>query len=290
MKDISILIPTYNYVCCQLVEQLEAQASALGIAHEIIVADDGSTDSSCVAANRSIRSLPHCRLLECSDNRGRAAVRNFLSRQAQYEWVLFVDSDMVVVRNDFIRRYAETAEGDIVDGGVQIAKVTRGNLRAIYEQASMKEHTPDKRQKSPYRDFHTANFLARRDILLQWPFDERLRRYGYEDVLFGKMMEMQKVTINHIDNPLSFEVFESNTDFMGKTEEGLQTLCAFREELNGYSRLLEHANRIPRFPVRLWHQLFAGLERRTLTGRHPSLAVFNLYKLGYLVTLLSKKP
>ena len=37
---LSILIPTYNYDCTQLVADLQQQAEQIGINYEIIVADD----------------------------------------------------------------------------------------------------------------------------------------------------------------------------------------------------------------------------------------------------------
>lgn len=281
MKHLSILIPTFNDVCTTLVTTLHEQAETLGIGYEILVADDGSTDKAVVEKNRQINSLSHCRLIEQPANQGRAAIRNFLARQATYPWLVFIDSDMVVCRGDFLRRYAETTDASIVDGGVVIGQVQPGNLRSLYEKAAEQEHTFEKRQQSPYQDFHTANFMIERKLMLQHPFDERFRYYGYEDVLFGKAMQQAGIPITHMDNPLSFEVFEDNAAFVAKTEEGLRTLYTFREELKGYSRLLDTMSRLPRTPLRLWHKLFGKLEKQNLIGSHPSLLVFKLYKLGF---------
>lgn len=281
MKHLSILIPTFNDVCTTLVTTLHEQAETLSIGYEILVADDGSTDKAVVEKNRQINSLSHCRLIEQPANQGRAAIRNFLARQATYPWLVFIDSDMVVCREDFLRRYAETTDASIVDGGVVIGQVQPGNLRSLYEKAAEQEHTFEKRQQSPYQDFHTANFMIERKLMLQHPFDERFRYYGYEDVLFGKAMQQAGIPITHMDNPLSFEVFEDNAAFIEKTEEGLRTLYTFREELKGYSRLLDTMSRLPRTPLRLWHKLFGKLEKQNLIGSHPSLLVFKLYKLGF---------
>ena len=287
MKDLSVLIPTYNDVCITLVKALQQQAASLGINYEIIVADDGSTDVEAMGKNRLINHIEHCRLIERSENCGRAAIRNFLASQAHYSWLLFIDSDMVVCRDDFLQRYIQSEGYDVVDGGVSIGKVIAGNLRSIYEKASERHYTAEKRSQSTYRDFHTANFMIRRDLMLRHPFDERFRRYGYEDVLFGKTLQRQGIPILHLDNPLSFEVFESNADFIRKTEEGLQTLHHFCNELKGYSRLLAHAQRLsPVLPfIRLWHRLFRAIERRHLTGKHPTLFIFNVYRIGYFVSI-----
>ena len=288
MRELSILIPTFNDPCSTLVRNLHQQAEALGMTYEILVADDGSTQEKVLEENRSINVLPHCQLIERGVNAGRASIRNFLAQQARYAWLLFIDSDMVVCRNDYLRKYASCEETPIVDGGVVIGASKPGNLRSLYEKAAESQHTPEERQLSPYRDFHTANFMIRRTLMLEQPFDERFKSYGYEDVLFGKAMEKASVPILHIDNPMSFEIFEDNEHFVSKTEEGLRTLYEFRNELQGYSRLLDRIQNLPHTPIRCWHQLFGAIERRHLTSRRPSLWVFNLNKIGYFLNIASR--
>ncbi len=288
MKDLSILITTYNDNCVALVQTLQEQASLLDSDYEIIVADDGSTDSQVVQANRAINQLPHCQVIERDKNSGRAAIRNFLVQQAHHDWLLFIDSDMVVCRKDFLLRYAETPDSDlVVDGGVCIGKVIPGNLRSLYEKDAEKKHTAEKRRQTPYQHIHTANLFLHRDVMRQHPFDERFRHYGYEDVLLGKQLQKAAIAISHIDNPLSFEVFESNENFLSKTEEGLRTLYQFRDELNDYSNLLKLANKLKpiAFVVRKWHHRNKGRERRNLLGPNPCLKVFSLYRLGYFMSL-----
>ena len=289
---LSILIPTYNDLCVKLVGDLRQQTEQTGIGYEILVGDDGSTDHEVVSENRQIDQWAHCRYLVQPQNTGRAAIRNRLAREARYDWLLFVDSDMTVVRPDYIGQYVAQDNADVVDGGVTIggdAEVLKQNLRYLYEKASEHEHTAEMRQKKPYQDFHTANFLIRRDLMLSHPFDERFRYYGYEDVLFGKQLRADHIAIKHIDNPMGFCTFESNPDFVSKTEEGLRTLYQFQSELRGYSRLitLVEGIHIPLILslIRLSHRLFSGLIRHNLCGRHPSLKLFKFYKLGYYTTI-----
>jgi len=290
MKDLSILIPTYNDVCTELVAALQRQAMTLGGHYEIIVGDDGSTDQRVLMENRNINHLPHCRVDEQPANIGRAAIRNLLARTAQYPWLLFIDSDMTLLHADFLYNYVATEHADVIDGGVEIggdAKALHHCLRYRYEKSSEQKHTAEKRQQAPYRDFHTANFLIRKDIMLAHPFDERFRRYGYEDVLFGKQLYDSGIAITHIDNPMGFCTFEDNAAFVAKTEEGLRTLHLFSDELKGYSRLLDFTIQHPMISriIRCWHQLFGRIERQWLCGSHPSLRIFLLYRIGYFLTL-----
>ena len=277
MQSLSVLIPAYNCNCLSLVEQLHSQLEQAGIPYEIIVGDDGSTDTSAIQANRPINALSHCRYIVRTENTGRASIRNFLAS---------------VVSETFIQNYLNADCQTVVDGGITVSgspDELQGNLRYLYEQAEAPRHTAAERQCSPHQHIHTANLLIRRDLLLQYPFDERFRHYGYEDVLLGKTLHQHHVPILHIDNPLGMGTFETNAAFMAKTEEGLRTLHTFRNELRGYSRLLTLVSgihlSIVRNLIRLWHQVFKKAERRNLCGSRPSLWVFKLYRLGYYLSL-----
>ena len=297
MNALSILIPTYNDCCSQLVADLRRQTEALAIDYEILVGDDGSTNEAAVTENRRIEQWSHCRYLRQPVNIGRAAIRNLLAREARYDLLLFIDSDMTTVRPNFIIKYVEVADqAEVADGGICVdgnQEALRGNLRYLYEKSAENEHTVDRRRENPYRDFHTANFLIRRHLMLSHPFDERFRHYGYEDVLFGKRLRQDRIAIAHIDNPMGFCTFESNPDFMAKTEEGLRTLHTFQKELRGYSRLLTIVEGIHLRGIlcliRLFHRLSGSLIRRNLCGTHPSLPLFKIYKIGYFVSLPSGK-
>lgn len=290
ITELSILIPTYNDACFALVHDLQQQAESIGIVYEIIVGDDGSTSSEILEENRCINQLLCCRLWERGYNSGRAAIRNALASVAQYQWLLFIDSDMMVCRQDFIQCYVECKVKAVAYGGYTVRGDQQSyNLRFRYEKAAEISHTIKRRQRQPYQDFHTSNFLIRRDLMMAHPYDERFRHYGYEDVLFGKELEQNHIEIIHIDNPVSFERFESNKSFIDKTEEGLRTLYTFRNELKGYSRLIDYTDRLPLFLVRLWHFMFGKIEKHILISSHPYLWIYTLYRIGFYASLKEKK-
>lgn len=287
-KELSILIPTYNDDCYDLVQGLLKQAEAIeGLAYEVIVADDASSLTPVIMSNRRITESPCCRFIENAVNRGRSAIRNQLMRAAQYEWLLFIDSDMGLVAENYLQSYLQTDDqaqvvygGYVVEGDPQQLK---GNLRYRYETKNQETHRAETRRLQPDRDFHTSNFFIARDVMMRHPLDERFQHYGYEDVLYGRHLTEQGILIHHIDNPLSFCRFEENADFLAKTEEGLRTLYTFRNDLQGYSRLLETTSSHPRL-ARFVHLLYRKRKkswRRNLRGPHPSLLTFTLYKWGY---------
>jgi len=294
-KELSILIPVFNYDCTALVDGLSRQSAALqaeGVRVEIIVAEDGSTNEAALHANAALTANPLCRYLPRRENVGRAAIRNYLAQQANMEWLLFLDCDMQLPDDRFLLNYLNSEGDEVIDGGFAVCPCPEQmgrNLRYSYEWSEMSHHGVAQRQANPYRSFRTTNFMIRRDIILAHPFDERFRHYGYEDVLFGKELHRHGIAISHIDNAMMLSDLETNDVFVSKTEEALRTLRRFRDDLRGYSQLLTVVDGIHIAPVRwlirLWHRLFGWLERRNLCGRHPSLRIFKLYKLGYYLTL-----
>ena len=286
IKELSILIPSYNSICIEMVKQLHAQC--LNIAqpfhYEILVADDGSTNPKIIKANQDIEQLAHCTFLQKPTNTGSASTRNFLAQHAQYEWILFLDSDMTIPDAHFVERYLEHTSHDVVNGGISIGKGKKNNLRYLYEHNAERHHTAEMRNKAGFKEFRSTNFLIKRALILQCPFDERFKHSGYEDVLLGKTLSLKGASILHINNPLVMDNFEENNKYMQKCERNLRTLYKFRDELQGYSRLLDLANRLPHGLIRYWHRHFHLWERRLLTGNHPTLPLFNLYRLGYLLS------
>jgi hypothetical protein len=220
-------------------------------------------------------------------------MRNFLARESKYRWLLFLDCDMDIEDDQFIRRYLQGDHRGVVNGGIAIGMGDKGNLRFLYETESAPRHTASERNKRPYQSFRSANFLIEREVMLDCPFDERFKKSGYEDVMLGKQLRKKSVKILHIDNPNVMTDFESNPAYVSKIERSLRTLYQFRDELRGYSQLLTLAGGIHLAPVRsairLWHRLFGSLERRNLCGNHPSLRLFKLYKLGYFMTINNNK-
>lgn len=287
---LSILLPSYNNRCVELVKELHEQASSIeGLEYEIIVADDGGNDQAIKKENALINTLPNCRYIIRTKNVGRSAIRNYLASVAKGNMLLFIDSDIKIVREDFIARYA-TQDG-VVDGGVEIVgnpKEMRHNLRFWYEYKSAPQHTAEQRMQVPYQHIHTANLLVPTDVFNEIKFDERFIRYGYEDVLFGKGLEKHNIKITHIDNPVGLDKFESNIKFIKKTEEGISTLKFFRKELSGYSSLLKIAGNIERWHmtwiVKFFHFVFYPMLKLNLISRHPSLHVFYIYKLCYFIS------
>lgn len=292
---ISILIPTFNDDCVALAHAVATQCRDIhGLDWELIVGDDGSTNQQKIDANRQIDTWPHCRYWLTGVNRGRAAIRNALVREARGQWLLMIDADLKVMAKDYVRQYvsfmSDHPQPCACCGGYRVGEGSASNLRYLYEIASEHCQSAKFRQNAPYQSFKLSNTLVSRDVLLRHPLDERIRHYGYEDVLLGKNLEKEGLSIVHIDNPVLFDCFEGNASYIKKIEDSIGVLVALREDLEGYSSLLSLAggsigdvfSRLA-FPILSFvhHRL-----RANLLSSHPSVVVLRLYKLYLLLSQL----
>ncbi len=92
MKGISVIIPTYNREK-EIVRALQSVAEQCLACDEIIVVDDGSTDSTKKRVEEfSAKSTSKVRYLR-QENKGPAAARNHGIRKANYHLIAFLDSD-----------------------------------------------------------------------------------------------------------------------------------------------------------------------------------------------------
>ena len=309
-RGLSVLIPAYNRDCTHLVATLCCQIDAMQgsdgtrptdrsstgarpLRCEIIIADDGSTDSSALAANRQMGDWRHCTYIERGHNVGRATIRNALTAMAKYSHLLFLDCDVEISKRDFISSYlAMLDEADVVIGSLHFTDGDghyRHNLRYVYERKFLESHPIAVRMKRPYASFRTTNFVARKEVMLSHPFDESFVEYGYEDTLFGKILEKAGVSIKHTDNYVDIADYDTNATFMAKTEQSLRTLSAHADEIGEASKVLsaytalERAHMLP--ITRLMFALTRTLIRKGATCRRPSLLCYTAYKLGYFISI-----
>lgn len=292
-KELSILMPAYNNVCVNLVKELAAQCSNIeGLRYEIVVADDGSKRYQAISSNREINKLDDCRFIERGVNSGRAAIRNFLTHEAKYANIMFLDSDVKIDKDDFVLDYLDAASKDVVVyGGIHNDEqaFNCNNLRCVYECAFELKNPASVRNTKPYQQFRTTNFMAPRDVMLRFPFDEGFKEYGYEDVLFGKTLKENNIGIKHIDNPVIVDDYDTNAEFIDKTQQALRTLHSHRKEMEGYSAILPMAKMLKLFllaaPLRCAYRMYGNKMHDKLCGDKASPTLFNVYRILYYLSL-----
>lgn len=294
---LSILIPVYNYAVLPLVSELQKQCISCGIKFEILCYDDGSDVF--IKENQEINQLQNCSLVSLEKNIGRSAIRNLLAEKATYEYLLFLDADTIPVEHNFIPNYICEIKNNqkVVFGGLLYENKKPAKeflLRWIYgrdrEALNLSE-----RNKKPADFALASNLLIKKEILIRFPFDETIKQYGYEDLVFFSVLKANQTKIKHIENPVFHLNLESSTVFLSKTKIALENL-AF---LNRTSKISVNESRIIASfellkkvkALTVFNFIFRKIEskiERNLVSETPSLFWFDIYKLGYFSSLKSK--
>ncbi len=295
---LSILIPVYNFDIRALTKELQKQLDKEEVSYEIILLDDESEEKF-KYLNREISGLKNVIYAEEKVNIGRSKIRNKLASLAKYNYLLFLDCDSGIPGNDFVSNYLNTAKKHpVINGGriYQNQTPAMDSFALHWLYGKKREQNPAKsRNHAPNRSFQTNNFLITKELFEKIKFNEEIIGYGHEDTLFGYELAKKNVKILHIDNPVIHLGLEPNEEFLKKTREGVKNLLRIKR-LNGNTKRLERDITLLDFykhveQLKLTHLieiLYKKNEhrlRRNLLSNHPSLLIFDLYKLGYLCSL-----
>lgn len=289
-QELSILIPVYRYDCRQLVASLVGQASQLDISYEILLGDDCSGGEWYSFFDRSVAQYPSVRVLHAEENIGAGKMRNLLSQEARYSLLLQLDSDVLPRDESFLYDYLEAAakhpECVIVGGFVYPDQPPAADYMLRYLYGRQIEMRPAIiRVQAPYRGFIAMSALFPRRVALAVPYPAI--GMGYEDAYYGYLLEQAEVPILHIDCPVVHQLKESSEAFLSTTRRYVDNLATHASLLGQAPiRLLHVYERLRRlglapFAASLWPVLQERIARR-LSGAHPDLRLFSLYKLLYL--------
>lgn len=301
---LSICIPVFNFEVGSLVTDLLAQAKALNIAFELLLWDDGSTESY-RQKNRHLKDLDsRIAYKELAENIGRSRIRNQLAAAAQYEHLLFLDCDAALVDATFLAnfqaRFATHHHPYVICGGrVYPPQPADANYQLHWKYGTQKEsQSATDRLESPNASFMTNNFLVSKSIFERIQFNEELRGYGHEDTLFGWELKNHKIRIDHIENPVCHIGLVSTEEFLTKTAEGVANLAKLYQllgtEKSWYEDIKLLKTHLTLEEWRLSPLIYALLKasqtsiRRQLFAANPSLRLFDLYKL-YLLMAARRK-
>ena len=293
---ISILIPVFNWNIQKLVAEISQQCSSLSIEFEILALDDCSTDDSIKRANRDIH-LKNFQMIELNKNVGNAEARNELARAAKYDWLLFLDADMLPVESTFISKYIDLiveADCDVISGGI----VYQGHVSKEYRLKWLHGKKTEEHQitKDPYLEIRGNNFLIRKQLYRNILFGGLPEKYGYVDTQFGLKLKLCGAKVKIIDNPCLHLGLETNQRFVEKYKTSLRNafwMMNNQPELAENLRIIKAYHKIERLGMRFlvsnFYQLFEKRIMTILYSGQSSLFIFQLFKLGYFCSLVETK-
>ena len=293
---LSILIPIYNYDVTKLVVKLSKQCQRAKIQFEIVCFDDGSRPN-IKAKNSGLRALFRVNYVEMSENLGRSKIRNWLAKAASFDHLLFMDCDSKVPGANYIKNYvAVIGKYDVVYGGRTYQKKAPASDKKHlhWKYGSQREAlSAKKRNKHPYLNFMSNNFMIKRTIVEANKLDESLTQYGYEDTLFALQLKAKEIKVFHIDNPLEHKGLETNGVFLEKVHlatENLVRLYQSKEirstRLIDFYQRLKYWKVLP-FVLRYFEKNEDNIQRK-LQERNPELKNLQLYKLYHFHQLMTQ--
>jgi glycosyltransferase involved in cell wall biosynthesis len=290
---ISVLIPTYNYNAYSLVAEIHKQFIKSNINFEIICLDDGSKSQQ-NELNEKINTLSHSKFEILSQNIGRSAIRNLLVKKATFDWLLFLDADVIPVKSDFITSYLKqiSGKGSVFCGGIAYEDIPENKKYLRYNFGKKNEEVAlEERIKKPLKYFFTGNFLISKKVFKEVQFEEKLIKYGREDFLFSVGLSEKKYGITHLKNEVYHLGLDENKIFIAKTKKAIENLIFLENE--GFleqekQQLLELVKLLTTLKMNfLLIKLYPFFERKA--EKLSSVRYLNLLKVSYICFLKRKE-
>jgi hypothetical protein len=206
---ISVLSPVYRNDPTRLLESLAREVAANpDLAVELVLVDDGSGDPALVARlEAAVQAFPcAATLVAFVGNQGRSAARNRLMQEARAPYLLFLDSDMLPDRPDFLAAWDQLIDKvspAIAYGGFSTLQVPDepglALARALAERIDcLGAH--DRMSRGGVA-VATSNLLVRADIMQAVPFDDGFSGWGWEDVDWALRAVAAGFAVAHVDIP-----------------------------------------------------------------------------------------
>ncbi|APY00927.1 glycosyltransferase family 2 protein [Lacinutrix venerupis] len=285
---LSVLIPTYNYDVSKLIATIHLQLSNCNVPFEILVLEDGSTQHI-----NSTNNLSNTTVLVNKTNNGRVKARQELALKANYEWLLFLDADVLPKSKSFISNYIDAIKlkHDAYFGGFAYykAKPKKQYLLRWKYGTTKEEVIAVKRNLSPYKVIISANYLIRKKVFNTVNLKiEDNKGYGFDNY-FGALLQNNNVNIYHIDNEVYHLGIEESSLYLKKKEQAALTLLHFykTEGFNNHSNdLLRLFSKIKTLKLvwlfSLFYKLFKTKMKKNLLGKAPSISLLQAYRITFM--------
>lgn len=295
---LSILIPTYNYNVFPLVNEIHKQFSKLEIPFEIRVYEDGSDID--FETRKFLEDFDRVYYKKFNKRQGRTKMRHLLAEEAKYPRLLFLDADVFPKNRFFAAKLIKELENfpsQVYFGGITVAPSPPSPSKILrWKYGKERESLPlEIRKKHPYKSLISGALLIEKNTFL--PVSNKIKdlnKYGL-DIYFSYLLKQEKAKVRHYDNPVMHLGLEDSEVFLKKTEKAVETLYFLIKTKKipvNYSKLGEKYNQIKKAGLcglsRFFYKIFKKACYKNLLSNHPSLYIFDLYKLCYFCTISKK--
>ncbi len=288
---ISILIPVYNYYIEPLIQNLLIQLKSVDYKWEILLSDDLSDNAFRIQNSEFVNKVNnlHVKLFHQNTNIGNGPNRNYLIEKASYDWLLFLDADVLAVNSNFISNYMNTMRTttlEIIAGN--IIYDTRNPLPCLlrWKYGKEKEQVSlSVRKKKPILNVRGANFAIKRELATKFNFLILLENYGLVDTRFFLQFDKNQICV--IENPVYHLGIEENDVFLKKTKKAIANalfLLNKNDEPSVQITIVSNYKKVrflKRPLAKIYSRFYLNFERNLLS-ENPSVFIFQLYKLLYI--------
>ena len=266
LDGISVIIPTYNRIekLLKVLRSLETQDLDRTL-FEVIVVDDGSTDSTESDLRRFMRGTPLNMKYFKQANKKQGAARNLGLRHAEMPIIAFIGDD-IVPKPDFLGEHLRFHQKSNRDGKIGLIGYTKWpeNIRTTPFMKYIGEYgyqfgysLINGNGPLPFNFFYTSNISVPKALLdeLEYVFEEDFDTYGWEDAELGYRLENRGMrlfynpsAIAYHDHPVDIPAFCKRQLNVGKAS---RIFLKKHPELEGFLGGQNH--------LRKWARLARGL-------------------------------
>lgn len=196
---IGVIIPTYNR-CEVLLSCLRHLERQTWTDFEVIVVDDGSTDSTPRLLEEYQRETPlHLRSIR-QDNARQARARN-TAISALHAPICLIIGDDILASSGLVSKHLELhrQRPEIQVAGLGLTRWSESGqtvtkfMRWLEESGIESSYNDLLRGVRPdWKHFYTGNISLKTQLLRENPFNESFTRYGMEDIELGYRLERQR--------------------------------------------------------------------------------------------------
>lgn len=192
-------MPVYNE--SPTVEEILRRVQSVGLADELIIVDDGSTDGTREILQRLTADLPQARLILHDRNRGKGAAIRTGIQQATADLILIQDADLEYDPEEYpnLLQPIQQGKADVVYGSRFLGAARRPTMFWHMVANKLLTLMTNLLYNSILSDMETGYKLFRREIIQSIPL--RANRFDFEPEITAKLLK-RRVRIFEV--PITF--------------------------------------------------------------------------------------
>ncbi|MCH7587320.1 MAG: glycosyltransferase family 2 protein [Chloroflexi bacterium] len=221
-----VIIPVYNEVAT--IEEIIRRVVAVGLADEIVIVDDGSTDGTRELLQKISPSYPQIKLFLHDQNQGKGSAVRTGIKYSTSDLVIIQDADLEYDPRDYaaILKPIEEGMADVVYGSRFLGGPRRSTMFWHLVANKLLTLMTNLLYNSILSDMETGYKLFRREILVDIPL--KSKRFNFEPEITAKLLK-RKIRIFEV--PITFnprEYSEGKKIGLKDAFEAVWTLAKYR--------------------------------------------------------------